>query len=127
MVFGVVNPANLVDRELSWLDFNTRVLELAEDETIPLLERVRFLSIFSSNLDDFYMIRAASVKLKIESGATAPNAAGFTPSELLESIVFRARELVERQSRCLHDQLIPALAKSDIHFTHWEEIGRAHV
>ena len=120
MVFGVVNPANLVDRELSWLDFNTRVLELAEDETIPLLERVRFLSIFSSNLDDFYMIRAASVKLKIESGATAPNAAGFTPIELLESIVFRARELVERQSRCLHDQLIPALAKSDIHFTHWE-------
>ena len=115
-----VDPASLVDRELSWLDFNERVLELAEDSTLPLLERLRFLSIFSSNLDDFYMIRAASVKLKVESGATSPNAAGFTPIELWESIGFRVRQLVERQSRCFHQSLIPALAQEDIHFTHWD-------
>lgn len=115
-----IDPASLVDRELSWLDFNARVLELAEDESLPLLERVRFLSIFSSNLDDFYMIRAASVKLKVESGATAPNAAGFTPIELWESIAFRVRQLVERQSRCFHQSLVPALAQEDIHFTHWD-------
>lgn len=115
-----VDPASLVDRELSWLDFNARVLELAEDSTLPLLERLRFLSIFSSNLDDFYMIRAASVKLKVESGATSPNTAGFTPIELWESIGFRVRQLVERQSRCFHQSLIPALAQEDIHFTHWD-------
>ena len=56
----------LIDRELSWLDFNSRVLELAEDESIPLLERCRFLAIFSSNLDDFYMIRVATLKRKLD-------------------------------------------------------------
>lgn len=61
---------NLIDRELSWLAFNKRVLELAEDKSIPLLERCRFLAIFSANLDDFFMIRVASVKRKIESGVT---------------------------------------------------------
>ena len=83
----VVEPHLLIDRELSWLDFNTRVLELAEDSKLPLLERVRFLSIFSSNLDDFFMIRVASVKLKIESGATYSNAAGFPPQAHLEEIL----------------------------------------
>ena len=70
----LVQPHDLVDRELSWLDFNSRVLDLAEDESLPLLERVRFLAIFSSNLDDFFMIRVASVKLKLEAGATFTNA-----------------------------------------------------
>ena len=71
-----VSPETLIDRELSWLAFNTRVLELAEDESIPLLERLRFLAITSSNLDDFFMIRVASVKLKIESGISNANSAG---------------------------------------------------
>ena len=75
-------PQFIIDRELSWLDFNTRVLELAEDSSIPLLERVRFLAIFSSNLDDFFMIRVASTKIKIESGASAANIAGYTPRAL---------------------------------------------
>ena len=92
----VLSPEFIIDRELSWLDFNTRVLELAEDTSIPLLERVRFLAIFSSNLDDFFMIRVAATKLKIESGASAPNASGLTPVALLEEITQKVSELIKR-------------------------------
>jgi polyphosphate kinase len=119
---ALLEPHQIVDRELSWLDFNTRVLELAEDESLPLLERVRFLSIFSSNLDDFFMIRAASVKLKVESGATYTNVAGFPPGELLDEIFTRASSLVERQSRCLHELIIPRLSQENIHIVHWNEL-----
>ena len=79
---AIEQSENLIDRELSWLAFNKRVLELAEDKSIPLLERCRFLAIFSANLDDFFMIRVASVKRKIESGATKKNTAGYSPVEL---------------------------------------------
>jgi polyphosphate kinase len=83
----VTNPREiLVDRELSWLAFNQRVLELAEDKSTPLLERCRFLAIFSSNLDDFYMIRVASLKNKLETGISKANTAGFTPTELMKEL-----------------------------------------
>ena len=118
----VVEPHLLIDRELSWLDFNTRVLELAEDSKLPLLERVRFLSIFSSNLDDFFMIRVASVKLKIESGATYSNAAGFPPQAHLEEILKKVHRLIDRQTECFHGQIVPALAEHNIHFVHWDEL-----
>ncbi|MCX6449181.1 MAG: hypothetical protein NTV41_01440, partial [Actinobacteria bacterium] len=78
---------NLIDRELSWLAFNKRVLELAEDKSIPLLERCRFLAIFSANLDDFFMIRVASVKRKIESGATKKNRTSSTEKHEPKSAV----------------------------------------
>ncbi len=117
-----LEPHQLIDRELSWLDFNTRVLELAEDESVPLFERVRFLSIFSSNLDDFFMIRVASVKLKIESGATYTNVAGFSPESLLEEIMQRVASLVERQAKCLHEQLMPQLKTQGIEFVEWESL-----
>ena len=77
-----VDSSSYIDRELSWLDFNNRVLELAEDNSLPLLERVRFMAIVSSNLDDFFMIRAASVKLKVESGLSSINLSGYTPLHL---------------------------------------------
>ena len=81
------NPRErLIDRELSWLAFNERVLELAEDISNPLLERCRYLAIFSSNLDDFFMIRVATLKRKLESGVTKKNTAGFTPVELMAEI-----------------------------------------
>jgi polyphosphate kinase len=117
-----LQPHQVVDRELSWLDFNTRVLELAEDESLPLLERVRFLSIFSSNLDDFFMIRAASVKLKVESGASFTNLAGYSPKEHLGEIFRRASLLVERQSHCLHKKITPKLAAANIHIVHWDSL-----
>ena len=86
----------LVDRELSWLAFNQRVLELAEDKSTPLLERCRFLAIFSSNLDDFYMIRVASLKNKLENGISKVNTAGFAPIELMKELSTKTEELINR-------------------------------
>ena len=115
-------PQFIIDRELSWLDFNTRVLELAEDSSIPLLERVRFLAIFSSNLDDFFMIRVASTKIKIESGVSAANVAGYTPNSLLQEINEKVSELITRQVKCFHDSIKPELRRADIHLVHWSDL-----
>ena len=113
---------NLIDRELSWLAFNKRVLELAEDKSIPLLERCRFLAIFSANLDDFFMIRVASVKRKIESGATKKNTAGYSPVELLAEISKQTEELINRQTKCFHNELLPELAQKGIEMISWENL-----
>jgi len=118
-------PQFIIDRELSWLDFNTRVLELAEDSSIPLLERVRFLAIFSSNLDDFFMIRVASTKIKIESGVSAANVAGYTPNSLLQEINEKVSELITRQVSCFHNSIKPELRRADIHLVHWSDLTEA--
>lgn len=108
--------ADYQDRELTWLDFDTRVLELTEDPTIPLLERVRFLAIFSSNLDEFFMVRVASLKAKIERGVTTPNSAGYTPKELLKIVLERTQELVRIQAERFRDVIVPELAEHGIEF-----------
>ncbi len=84
-----------LDRELSWLAFNTRVLELAEDPDLPLLERARFLAIFSSNLDEFYMIRVAGLKRRIAAGVAFPSVSGMMPREVLERTLDRYRGPVQ--------------------------------
>jgi polyphosphate kinase len=112
------------DRELSWLDFDTRVLELTEDPTIPLLERVRFLSIFSSNLDEFFMVRVASLKAKIERGVTAPNSAGYTPKELLKILLERTQELVRIQAEHFRDVIVPELAEHGIEFLKIDQLSQ---
>ncbi len=114
--------ANYQDRELTWLDFDTRVLELTEDPTIPLLERVRFLSIFSSNLDEFFMVRGASLKAKIERGVTTPNSAGYTPRELLKIVLERTQNLVNIQAERFKDVIIPELATHGIEFCKISEL-----
>ncbi|CAN2234512.1 RNA degradosome polyphosphate kinase [Candidatus Planktophila versatilis] len=114
--------ANYQDRELTWLDFDTRVLELTEDPTIPLLERVRFLSIFSSNLDEFFMVRVASLKAKIERGVTTPNSAGYTPRELLKIVLTRTQNLVNIQAERFRDVIIPELASHGIEFCKISEL-----
>ncbi|ASY26122.1 RNA degradosome polyphosphate kinase [Candidatus Planktophila versatilis] len=114
--------ANYQDRELTWLDFDTRVLELTEDPTIPLLERVRFLSIFSSNLDEFFMVRVASLKAKIERGVTTPNSAGYTPRELLKIVLERTQNLVNIQAERFKDVIIPELAAHGIEFCKISEL-----
>jgi polyphosphate kinase len=114
--------ANFQDRELTWLDFDTRVLELTEDRTIPLLERVRFLAIFSSNLDEFFMVRVASLKAKIERGVTTPNSAGYTPKELLKIVLKRTQELVQIQAERFRDVIIPELAEHGIEFLKINEL-----
>ena len=120
----VTNPREiLVDRELSWLDFNQRVLELAEDKTIPLLERCRFLAIFSSNLDDFYMIRVATLKRKLEAGVTKPNTAGLTPNELMNLLSTKTQELIERKTKCFHEDVHLKLSKEGINIVRWDELN----
>ena len=116
------NPRQrLIDRELSWLAFNERVLELAEDRSIPLLERCRFLSIFSSNLDDFFMIRVATLKRKLESGVTKTNTAGYSPTELMSEISKKTQSLIQRQSECFQNDVRIKLAEAGISFIKWKE------
>jgi polyphosphate kinase len=112
----------LTDRELSWLSFNERVLELAEDPNNPLLERMRFLAIFASNLDEFFMVRVATLKSKIDSGVKTRNSAGFTPIELMEQISLETRALIARQTKSLHEDLLPGLATAGIALVKWEEL-----
>jgi polyphosphate kinase len=119
------NPRELlIDRELSWLAFNQRVLELAEDESTPLLERCRFLAIFSSNLDDFYMIRVASLKRKLDAGITKTNTAGYKPRDLMTALSQKTQELIQRQSQCFHNSVLPALHKHGIELTKWEALSQ---
>ena len=119
-----VNPRErLIDRELSWLAFNERVLELAEDQSNPLLERCRYLAIFSSNLDDFYMIRVATCKRKVESGVTKKNTAGYAPFELLAEISKKTQELISRQTKCFHEDLMPKLKQNGIEITDWDKLS----
>lgn len=115
--------ARFHDRELTWLDFDTRVLELSEDSTIPLLERLRFLAIFSSNLDEFFMVRVASLKAKVERGSTSINSAGYTAQESLTLVLKRTQDLVTIQSERFRDQLIPELHKEGIEFAKLNEIS----
>ena len=114
---------HITDREMSWLSFNQRVLELAEDPTMPLLERVRFLAIFSSNLDEFYMVRVATLMSKLENGVTAANVAGFTPMELMKQVSLRTNALMERQSNVYHKEIEPLLKKQGIEFVHWDQLN----
>ena len=114
--------SNYQDRELSWLDFDTRVLELSADPTIPLLERLRFLAIFSSNLDEFFMVRVASVKAKIERGSTTINSAGYAPKELLDLVLKRTQVLVNIQAERFRDEIVPELRKEGIEFLKISEV-----
>ena len=113
---------HITDREISWLSFDQRVLELAEDSTVPLLERLRFLAISSSNLDEFFMVRVATLMSKIEHDVTGANVAGYKPKELLSVINTRVNELVSRQSKVLHDEILPELKKHGIEFVKWEQL-----
>jgi polyphosphate kinase len=103
-------PADrFLDRELSWLDFNQRVLELAEDDSIPLLERVHYLSIFASNLDEFFMVRVASLKRRIATGIAVQSASGKSPQEILVQISNRATKLQSRHAELFKNQIEPSL------------------
>lgn len=115
----------ITDREISWLSFDQRVLELAEDQKLPLLERVRFLAIFSSNLDEFYMVRVASLLSKIENNISTTNAAGHTPKELLKLVFDETERLVERQSDLLQNDILPKLEAVGINFVNWDDLDKS--
>jgi polyphosphate kinase len=112
-----------LDRELSWLHFNQRVLELAEDPTLPLLERVRFMAIFASNLDEFFMVRVAGLKRRITAGVAVRPASGLLPREVLEAIWSSSRTLMERHGRLLRKEILPALSEQDIELLRWDDLS----
>ena len=108
------NPAFYINPEVSWLAFNRRVLEEAEDERNPLLERVKFLAITANNLDEFFEVRIAGVLQRIEDGYTEAGADGLTPAEQRDQLAREAHEFVDAQYRCWNQQLLPALAEHGI-------------
>ena len=113
-----------LDRELSWLRFNTRVLELAEDPHLPLLERVKFLAIFGSNLDEFFMVRVAGLKRRIAAGVAVRAASGLIPREVLEQIWSTSDALIQRQARLFRNEIVPALADEGIELLRWAELSK---
>ncbi len=115
-----------LDRELSWLAFNERVLDQARDGArVPLIERAKFLAIFSSNLDEFFMVRVAGLKRRIVAGVAVPTAAGKMPGELHSELLERVSELVTEQSRVFQDDVRPALASEGIEILGWDELTAA--
>jgi len=103
-----------INRELSWLEFNRRVLEEAQDPSVPLLERVKFLAIFNANLDECFMVRVATLKRRIEAGDKAPGPDGLTPAETKAAMVARIHELGDLQHRCFLEEIQPLLAAEGI-------------
>ncbi|MFF1878352.1 RNA degradosome polyphosphate kinase [Leifsonia sp. NPDC058230] len=114
-----------LDRELSWLAFNQRVLELAEDPMLPTLERANFLAIFATNLDEFFMVRVAGLKRRILTGLAVPTNVGRAPTDVLADISEKAHELQTRHAAVYRDQVLPALEKAGITVARWEELDEA--
>ena len=114
-----------LNRELSWLDFNARVLALAADNSLPLLERAKFLAIFASNLDEFYMVRVAGLKRRDEMGLSVRSADGLTPREQLARIGEQTQRIATRHARVFLDSVRPALAEEGIYIVTWADLDQA--
>ena len=108
------DPSLLINRELSWLQFNIRVLEEAQDTTHPTLERVKFLAICGSNLDEFFMTRIPRLLKKVTKGLSEKSQDGMTPFQQIEATRKEIIPLIEKHTRCWKDELLPALATNDI-------------
>ncbi|MEO3887981.1 RNA degradosome polyphosphate kinase [Nonomuraea sp. B5E05] len=113
-----------LNREESWLQFNERVLELAEDASVPLLERVRFLAIFASNLDEFFRVRVAGLKRRMATGLLLRTKSGLKPREELARIGTVADELARRHAAAFHHHILPQLAGEGIEIVRWDDLGR---
>jgi polyphosphate kinase len=116
-------PELFFSRELSWLEFNSRVLHEARDPRTPLLERLKFLAIFSSNLDEFYMVRVGGLRRKSRKGLTGYPHERLSPTELLGAIESRVAELLRQQQRCLTDELLPALEQYGVRLVHMNDLA----
>lgn len=117
-------PDRYSDRELAWLDFNNRVLDLARDaQRVPLLERAKFLAIFSTNLDEFFMVRVAGLKRRIDAGVAVASATGEMPREVLSNILERAAGLVADQSALFQEVIRPELQAQGIEILRWEQLS----
>ena len=118
-------PDRYLDRELSWLAFNQRVLELAEDPNLFLLERVNFLAIFASNLDEFFMVRVAGLKRRIATGLAVTASSGMSPQEVLTQISREAHRLQERHAKLFIDTIKPAMKDQGIRIVRWVNLEDA--
>ncbi len=119
---GTLPADRFLDRELSWIAFNQRVLELAEDTRLPLLERVRFMAIFASNLDEFFMVRVAGLKRRIAAGVAVPSASGLSPKEVLARALTSSHELQTRHAEGFHTSLINDLRDAGIELLRWNDL-----
>jgi polyphosphate kinase len=117
----------LLNRELSWLDFNARVLGMAGDPTVPLLERAKFLAIFSQNLDEFFQVRIAGLKDQVAAGITHPTPDGRTPAQQLLEIRDRVQQLVNEQERIFLTEVVPGLAEKGVVFSSWGDLDEDDV
>ena len=117
-------PEYFVNRELSWLKFEERVLSEARDKNVPLFERLKFLSITSSNLDEFFMVRVASLKDQVHAGYEKPDIAGLTPKQQLKEISAQTHALVQSQYTTLRRSILPAVEKVGMHVVeHFENLN----
>jgi polyphosphate kinase len=116
------SPDRFLNRELSWLGFDARVLALAEDAELPLLERVKFLAISARNLDEFFQVRVAGLKAQVDAGVLAASPDGRSPAEQLAEIRLHVEELLRRQERVYAKELLPRLAEQGIRFVEWESL-----
>ena len=117
------SPALFLNRELSWLEFDARVLAEAFDERNPLLERLKFLAIFSSNLDEFYMVRVAGLRRQVAARVQQTPPDGLTAREQLDAIERRVSDLLEQAKHCLHDLLLPALSANGVRLLTMAELS----
>jgi polyphosphate kinase len=122
----LTDPGLYFNRELSWLDFNDRVLQLTEDESVPLLERVKFCAIYSSNLDEFFMVRVAGLQEYVDAGIEKPREDGRSPAETIAAIGATVREQMRRQTRVLDGVLRPALEERGIRIQTYEQVDSRH-
>ncbi len=116
---GRPGPEHFLNSDLSLIEFNARVLALADDPRVPLLARLRFLSIVSANLDEVFMVRVAALKRAVAAGVVETGEDGLTPEEQLDAVAIRVRALLERQSRCFGEALVPALAAHGVRVLRW--------
>ena len=119
---GIDGPERFLNRELSWLEFNARVLALAEDPATPLLERAKFLAIFSQNLDEFFQVRVAGLKDQVAAGVRGRTADGMSAAEQLDAIRVRANELVARADEVFLERIVPELDAQGLRFSSWGQL-----
>ena len=118
-----VENEQYINRDISWLEFNARVLGEAADKGNPLLERLKFIAIFSSNLDEFYMVRVAGVSQQLgDTFKRVYGDSGYVPAVLMKQLDTRIRQLVERQYRSLYKEILPELARNGIRLAVWKEL-----
>ena len=119
---GGLNESGLINRELSWIEFNSRVLDEALDPSLPLLERLKFLAIFSTNLDEFFMVRCSGLQEQLEANPMMLSPDGLTPATQLRFVAERLRSVLDLQMRCLREQILPGLEQFGVRILHYGKL-----